>query len=266
MGAAAGRGAAAVGQLAADELARAERFRCQQARSAFIQTRSALRQLLGHYLDLPPLAVALSSGAQGKPQLDVGMGELQFNVSHSGRLALIALSRTAVGVDLEWQQADLDWRELAPVCCHPDELAELQGATEAEGRARLLRLWTAKEAYLKGRGEGLSLPLTAVRLTAGSEGWQPQMEAPWDDGQGWWLQALRLPAGYCGCIATPFPSPLIRLHSLTDSASTGRAKAPTTPIRFATPRENSPWNVSRACTHPAPRSRSSIFAGKGPAS
>ena len=201
-------------ELAADEQVRAERFRCAQARRAFIQTRMALRRVLGQYLDLPPSAIALSRGAQGKPQLSAGMGKLHFNVSHSGELALIALAHAQVGVDLEWQQADLGWRELLPLCCHPAEQDDFRDVSDATGRAQMLRLLTAKEAYLKGRGEGLSLPLTAVCLHANDESWQPRIEAPWDYGQDWWLQPLQLPAGYVGCLATPFPSPLIRFRPL----------------------------------------------------
>ncbi|MES2820921.1 MAG: 4'-phosphopantetheinyl transferase superfamily protein [Pseudomonadota bacterium] len=216
--------------LAADERARAERFRCPRARAAFIQTRAALRLLLGHYLDMAPLAVALSSGAQGKPRLGAGMGALHFNVSHSGRLALIALSQAAVGVDLEEQPADFGWRELLPVCCHHAERSAFQEVTDAVGRARLLGLWTAKEAYLKGRGEGLSLPLTAIRLQACRGGWQPVIETPWDDGRGWRLRALSLPEGYVGCLATPSPSPLIRFQPLADLTRNGRAEDPVTPM------------------------------------
>lgn len=198
--------------LATAERARAERFRCPTARATFIQARTALRRLLGDYLDMPPQAVVLSRDRHGKPRLGAGMGALQFNVSHSGRLALIALSRAAVGIDLEWRKVDFAWRELVPICCHPAEEAEFHDATDAGGRERLLRLWTAKEAYLKGRGEGLGLPLTAVRLQASAAGWRPRTEAPWDDGQGWWLHSLPLPTGYLGCLATPFPSPLIRFR------------------------------------------------------
>lgn len=215
-------------ELAAGEWARAKRLRCPRARSAFIQTRVALRQVLGHYLDLAPLAVVLSSGAWGKPHLGVGMGNLQFNVSHSGQLALIALSLAPVGVDLEWRQADLDWRELLPVCCHPAEQADVQNVADAEGSARLLRLWTAKEAYLKGRGEGLNLPLTAVHLSHADGGWRPRIDAPWDDGQAWWLHALALPAGYLGCVATAFPSPLIRFQSLAELTRSARVENSTT--------------------------------------
>lgn len=218
--------------LNAEECERAQRYRCRRTRGAFIQTRLALRLLLGRYLGVAPKAIALSSGAQGKPQLSAGMGTLHFNVSHSGQLALIALARAQVGVDLEWQQADLGWRELLPLCCHPAEQDDFREAGDTAGRAQLLRLWTAKEAYLKGRGEGLSLPLTAVRLQTCGAGWRPRIEAPWDSGQDWWLQPLQLPAGYVGCIATPFPAPLIRFQPLTDPTSSGQAEGPS---RFATP-------------------------------
>ena len=127
-----------------------------------------------------------------------------------------------------------DWRELLPLCCHPAEQADFQDAADAQGRVRLLRLWTAKEAYLKGRGEGLSLPLTAIRLSTG-DGWQARIEAPWDAGQGWWLHALALPAGYLGCLATPFPSPLIRFQSLAELTSSARVESPL-PRSIVTPK------------------------------
>lgn len=213
-------------ELAADERERAARLRCPRARSEFIQTRLALRRVLGRYLDVPPQAIALSRGTQGKPRLAGEPQALHFNVSHSGQLALIALSPTAIGVDLEWQADRLDWRELLPLCCHPAEQAGFQGVSETVGQARLLRLWTAKEAYLKGRGEGLSLPLTAICLQTRAQGWQPVIEAPWEHGQGWWLQALTLPAGYLGCLATPFPAPRICFQSLAALENQGRVEGP----------------------------------------
>lgn len=216
------------GGLTADEQARAERYRCPRSRATFIQTRAALRRLLGRYLGLSPLAVELQLGAHGKPQLGAAMAALQFNVSHSRRLALIAVSRAPVGIDLEWLQTDLDWRELLPVCCHPSELAAFAEASDSDGRARFLRLWTAKEAYLKGRGEGLNLPLATICLNAAADGWQPGLEAPWDDGQPWRLQALDLPPGYLGCIATPLSSPVIRLQLLHGSSAIKPTRSSTT--------------------------------------
>jgi len=200
--------------LNAEERERAQRYRCPRARGAFVQTRTALRSLLGRYLQRPPLAIRLAQGDQGKPQLDVGQGALEFNVSHSQGLALLAFSRAPVGVDLEWRQADLDWRELLPVCCHSAERDEFTQQTDSEGRDRLLHLWTAKEAYLKGRGEGLHLPLTDIRLEASAEGWQPEIERDWADNRRWRLRPLALPSGYFGCIATPLDEPLIRLQPL----------------------------------------------------
>ena len=67
------------------------------------------------------------------------------------------------------------------------------------------------------------------------DGWQAHIEAPWDAGQGWWLHALALPAGYLGCLATPFPSPLIRFQSLAELTSSARVESPL-PRSIVTPK------------------------------
>ncbi|SEE73133.1 4'-phosphopantetheinyl transferase superfamily protein [Pseudomonas anguilliseptica] len=133
-----------------------------------------------------------------------------------------------------------------------------------QGRARLLRLWTAKEAYLKGRGEGLSLPLTAIRLSAGG-GWQARIEAPGTLVRAGGLHALALPAGYLGCVATPFPSPLIRFQSLAELTSSARVESPHYPEVLSPLRES-----TMECIQSLPSSSLplllSIFASKARAS
>lgn len=196
--------------LSAEEQVRAQAFRCTRARDTFIESRTALRRVLGRYLDLPPEAVVLTQGRHGKPRLGAGQGALEFNVCHSGRKALIALSHVPVGVDIECLEPSLNWRELVPLCCHPDELKAFEDLTDAQGRAQLLRLWTAKEAYVKGRGEGMSLPFTALCLHERRSDWRASVEPAWDDGQAWRLLPLALPVGYFGALATPLTAPLIR--------------------------------------------------------
>ena len=136
-----------------------------------MQTRAALRQVLGHCLGLPPLAIGLEEGHHGKPRLAASLPRLEFNVSHSGQLALIALGRTPLGIDLEHLDRPLDWRELAPACCHPDELPALRRMPDPDGHRQFLRLWTLREAYVKGTGEGLSQPPADIRLEYGDAAW-----------------------------------------------------------------------------------------------
>ena len=92
------------GLLAADEVARAERFHFEQHRRRYTVGRGALRRLLGGYLGIPPDAVRFAYGEREKPRLaEQGAGlPLQFNLSNSSELALVAVTvGPEVGVDLE---------------------------------------------------------------------------------------------------------------------------------------------------------------------
>lgn len=60
-----------------------------------------LRQVLAVYLGMKPEEIELEAGRHGKPRL-AGAGRLQFNLSHSGELALVAVSaQLEVGVDVQ---------------------------------------------------------------------------------------------------------------------------------------------------------------------
>ena len=61
----------------------------------------ALREILGRYLGLPGEELRFAANRHGKPRLADPEGELAFNLSHSGSLALVAVARREVGVDVE---------------------------------------------------------------------------------------------------------------------------------------------------------------------
>ena len=73
--------------------------------------RGALREILAQYVGRSPSALVLGTGSHGKPLLIAGDGAgdggaserlPEFNVSHSGDIAVVALTADqAVGVDLE---------------------------------------------------------------------------------------------------------------------------------------------------------------------
>jgi hypothetical protein len=66
-----------------------------------VAPRSALREILGRHLGLPPTGLRFEIGRHGKPQLAAPVSDLAFNLSHSDSLALVAVARRAVGVDVE---------------------------------------------------------------------------------------------------------------------------------------------------------------------
>jgi len=114
--------------LSPDEHERAERFLADEPRRRFVFGRSVMRQLLGACLNIVPSAVVFGYGPRGKPFLNppVSGGDLRFNLSHSGRLVVIALAHgREIGVDLEQIDRLADWSLLAERIFSSRELCEL---------------------------------------------------------------------------------------------------------------------------------------------
>jgi 4'-phosphopantetheinyl transferase len=147
--------------LAPDEKERAARFHFQKDRNHFIVARGLLRAILSRYLARRPEQLSFSYSAHGKPSLASEHGsDVRFNVSHSHGMALFAFARGRdLGVDLEWVRADVAEEQIAErffSACEVTALRALPAERQAEA---FFNCWTRKEAYIKARGEGLSLPL-----------------------------------------------------------------------------------------------------------
>ena len=90
----------------------------------------------------------------GRPELNGGGPS--FSLSHSGRMAMLAVSDTPCGCDIEERRADRPLERIAERHFHPEEYADFVrlGATPA----LFYRLWTLGESYMKGIGRGFALP------------------------------------------------------------------------------------------------------------
>lgn len=141
--------------LSRDECARASRFRQASDAQRFVTARGVLRTVLGQYLDQPARNVQICYGQAGKPALAVDAA-LQFNVSHSAEMVLVAISRQrAVGVDVEHISPMLDFEPLADHFFFPTEKAAIEMAPVYMKRRAFFLTWSRKEALLKAQGEGL---------------------------------------------------------------------------------------------------------------
>lgn len=155
--------------LTPDEQARAARFRFLADRARWVQTRRAVRVLLGQCLHCPPREVPLVYGAHGKPALRPGFRPipLHFNWSHAPDVALLAVTEGGpVGVDVERLRADFDPDALASQVLTLGEQECLRASPAADRHALFLAFWTAKEAVLKALGVGLSLPPNGFSVAA----------------------------------------------------------------------------------------------------
>lgn len=90
----------------------------------------------------------------GKPVID---GGLHFSISHSGDVAVCAISEQVVGADVERaRQVSSAMRRKI-----------LSGREHSVPDEALLRLWVAKESFLKMTGEGLKRPMTGFSVEDG---------------------------------------------------------------------------------------------------
>ena len=192
--------------LSSDELTRSSRFRFGEDRLHFVRCRSALRLLLGDYLRIPAAELRFEYQPGGKPEVadQQNPGQLQFNVSHSGSLALIAVSAGhRVGVDIERVRGDVDTMSLAEQFFSPRERDGLLSLPDDLRLAAFFSTWTRKESFLKAIGDGLSFPLADFSITTHPE-LDPVIEEVRGDtnvGKQWSLVTLGRIDGYCAAVA-----------------------------------------------------------------
>jgi 4'-phosphopantetheinyl transferase len=153
--------------LAPDERKKAALFRFDMDRRRYVAGRVGLRTLLGRLLDAPANELTFAYGPKDKPSLATNVDPpVEFNVSHSGELVLIALSRgRAVGVDVERIRPDVAATDIADRFFSENERNALAGLEPAVQCDAFFACWTRKEAYIKAQGDGLSLPLAAFDVT-----------------------------------------------------------------------------------------------------
>jgi len=192
--------------LAEDERARAGRFYFPIDRERFIVARGVLRAILGLYLNRAAQTVSFRYGSHAKPPLacESGGNALHFNMSHSRGVALYAITRgRAIGIDLEFIREDLEVDQVAGRFFSQREIATLRALPAGLRRYAFFLCWTRKEAYIKARGEGLSLPLDQfdVSLIPGEPAVLLRTQPDPDEALRWSLRELSIGPGYASALA-----------------------------------------------------------------
>lgn len=194
-------------RLSVDEQARAARFAFERDRQRFILSHGLLRLILARYLGTGAGHIQFVAGAHGKPAVNDpsdASPSLEFSLSHSGDYALVALATgRAVGVDVELCKPEVEALKLAQRFFAPEEsqaIARLQGEAQ---QCLFYRYWTAKEAYLKGRGLGLSLGLDRFEILFDGQSSAARVRST-DSGAfdpGWLVQSLSVSDHLAGALA-----------------------------------------------------------------
>jgi 4'-phosphopantetheinyl transferase len=156
-------------ELAADERARADRFRTTELGRRFALARVFLRRMLAAYAQVEASALRIGYGANGKPFL-VDAPELRFNLSHAHDRAIYAIAPgREVGIDIETTGRAVDIAGVARRVFSHIECAALDALAPDARREAFFRIWTRKEAYVKARGEGLAYPMRSVTVSHRAE-------------------------------------------------------------------------------------------------
>ena len=151
--------------LSPDEHIRAQRFAHAKDQNLYRTAHALLRQILSRHGTVAPASWRFDLAAHGKPVLAPGQADLAFNLTHTEGLVAVAVSSgAAIGIDAE----SLDRRSINPAIGRdkfsPAEITWLEGHDAPDQAQAFLRLWTAKEAFLKAIGKGLTRSLSSFTI------------------------------------------------------------------------------------------------------
>jgi 4'-phosphopantetheinyl transferase len=169
--------------------------------------------LLGQALGVEPRGIVLPVGKHGKPFVN----GVQFNVTHSKGLILLALSKnTEIGIDVEWKDPGIEAMEIAQDTFAPAEIAHIAAAAEGDERVRAFyRCWVRKEAVAKAHGQGITLSLQDFQVDLTSDV-ETHVSVNTDSSgfQDFYIRSLPVETGYSGALALAIPGCTVRLFDL----------------------------------------------------
>jgi 4'-phosphopantetheinyl transferase len=190
--------------LSAAESERAFALRTTELYERFVTDHGLLRLLLGAYLEVDPRTLSIVTNSYGKPQLENHPSRLRFNMSHSGKMTVIALCLDAeLGVDVETVRPIAEWHEIAKSHFSEAENLSLHRELPVQRMDAFFRCWTRKEALIKAIGMGLSIPLESFTVSTTLAEPPALLDCSWDAAapSHWSLMHLELAVGYIGALA-----------------------------------------------------------------
>ncbi len=190
-----------------EERTRNARFMVEPPRRLHLAARVLVRETLSHYRAVDPRDWRFGRNAYGRPHVEAPEHgrTLHFNLSHTDGLVALAVSEAPdIGVDVEMVARRLDCDRLAPRVFAPAELEAYARLAAGERRSAFFVLWTLKEAYIKARGMGLSLPLDGFAFDI--SGPEPSItfnaRCP-DDAERWRFRHFAPTPGHRAALAMP---------------------------------------------------------------
>jgi 4'-phosphopantetheinyl transferase len=210
-----------------EEVEEHQRFAFTEGRHQYLVTRALVRTVLSRYADVEPRDWSFRPNAYGRPEIaePAVLPDVRFSLSHTrGCIACLVARQGDVGVDVEDLDSGHDALELANRYFSPREVQDLQASPASLHSRHFLRLWTLKEAYMKARGLGLSLPLDGCSFHVSVDGhigvsFEPRVN---DDARAWQFQLVH---------PTPRHVAAVAVHRAADGAERAVRIRQTVPLR-----------------------------------
>lgn len=182
--------------LSPGERARLPGFRRDADRLGYLAAHGLVRYALSaHAPAVAPEAWTFRTGPRGRPEVDAPAEHrvLRFNLTHTrGTVACVVTDGVPCGIDAEPVDGAADVDRLAGGVLTPAErsrLDRLDRLDDAARRAEFFRYWTLKEAYVKARGDGITLPLDQCEFDLSREPIRARFDPPLeDDPRAWWFE------------------------------------------------------------------------------
>jgi len=196
--------------LSDEEKERSERFKFYKHRKLFIAAHGFMHAVLAYYLDCEASDIRFCQMDHGKPFIpeELNSNNIQFNLSHSGNLAILAVCRHhQLGIDIEYAERKTDWQGVMRRFFTPQEQAKLLALPEADQKAGFFQIWTRKEAHMKVTGQGLSLAPDKFEVSVPPQAAEFIRNLKTDDKNFYKMQDLILPEmfrDYYACLSADF--------------------------------------------------------------
>jgi 4'-phosphopantetheinyl transferase len=189
------------------EQARADRFHFKTDCERFTVARACLRTILGRYLQTNAALIEFGYSEHGKPHLltfPEEPNQVKFNLAHSDGWAMYAFTRgREIGIDLERMRPEVKVEEIARRFFSATETKLLDEVPAQAVRQAFFNCWTRKEAFIKAKGAGLSLPLNQFDVTLFPLTAPVLLRTRWNESEAshWSLQSIDVGAQYVGAVA-----------------------------------------------------------------
>ena len=154
-----------INQLSYEERDRANAFHFSKDKNRFIVCRSILKILLAKYTNTKISELILEKNPDKKPFL-ASHPYVQFNLSHSDEYALIIISQTPVGVDIEYVNKQFKFKDVFESVFSQTECDEI--INHQNPILRFYEFWTRKESIVKAIGKGIDENIVKIPANDGS--------------------------------------------------------------------------------------------------